>query len=301
MRLLRWVLSVGVVLAVVFVYFATLHPHERVPDHAFFDEPGPWAIAHQGGRRLWPENTLYAFDKAATLGVDVLEMDLRITADGEIVVIHDATVDATTDGAGRVDEMSLAEIRKLDAGYRFDDGSETFRFRGKGLEVPTLEDVLTRFSSSRLILEMKEFTPDRAARLCDVLEAHDATQRVLVASFGHDSMRAFRQACPTVATSATMREALMLYQLHRMHLASFYRSPAVALQIPETFRDRRVVDSELLKLADDYNLKIQVWTVNDEAGMKRLVELGVQGIMTDHPDRLLRLLGRPPLSALHDD
>ncbi len=299
MRFLRGLLSVGIVLAVLYFYFAALHPHEVVADHDFFDAPGPWAIAHQGGRRLWPENTLYAFDQAASLGVDVLEMDLRVTSDGELVVIHDATVDSTTEGTGRVDEMTLAELRALDAGYRFDDGSGGFQFRDGGLTIPTLDEVLLRFETSRLILEMKAFTPELAARLCTILKAHHASMRVLVASVGHDSMRAFRAGCPSVATSATMREALLLYQLHRVRLASLYRSPAVALQIPEMFRDRRVVNAELVELADDYNLKIQVWTVNDEADMKRLLDLGVQGIMTDHPDRLLRLLGRPSVASHH--
>lgn len=292
MGILRWLLVLVAFLAVVYLYFATLHPHEEVPDHVFFDAPGPWAIAHQGGRGLWPENTLYAFEKAESLGADVLEMDLRVTADGEIVVMHDPTVDRTTDGSGRVDELTLAELRELDAGYRFDDGSGAFPFRGRGLAVPTLENVLERFDRSRLIVEMKDFTPDAAARLCRILEVHDATNRVLVASFGHDPMRAFREACPRVATSATLREGLLLYQLHRLHLARLYRSPAVALQIPESFRGRRVVDRPLLELADAYNVKIQVWTVNDEADMKRLLSLGVHAIMTDYPDRLLRQLGR---------
>jgi len=291
-RFLRWLLILVAVFAVLYLYFATLHPHEEVPNHVFFDAPGPWAIAHQGGRGLWPENTLYAFEKAEALGVDVLEMDLRVTADGEIVVMHDPTVDRTTDGSGRVDELSFAEIRKLDAGYRFDDGSGRFPLRSRGLVVPALEEVLERFERARLIVEMKEFTPDAAVRLCRIVEAHDATNRVLVASFGHDAMRAFREACPNVATSATLREGLLLYQLHRLQLARLYRSPAVALQIPESFRGRRVVDRALLELADAFNVKIQVWTVNEAADMKRLLNLGVQGIMTDYPDRLLRQLGR---------
>ena len=124
----------------------------------FFDAPEPWAIAHQGGGELWPENTLYAFAEAEELGVDVLEMDLRATVDGEIVVMHDATVDGTTDGSGRVDQMTLAEIRELDAGYRFDAPGQ-FPHRGQGLTVPTLEEVLSRFSTARLILEMKESRP----------------------------------------------------------------------------------------------------------------------------------------------
>ncbi len=292
MRFLRWLLVAFVALATLYLYFATLHPHQQLPDHAFFDAPEPWAIAHQGGGELWPENTLYAFAKAEELGVDVLEMDLRATVDGEIVVMHDASVDRTTDGSGRVDQMALAEIRELDAGYRFEDASGEFPHRGRGLTVPTLEEVLSRFSMARLIVEMKEFTPELVARLCGIIEEGGATERVLVASFDHDSMRVFRQECPTVATSATMHEGLLLYQLNRMRLASLYRSPAVALQIPEKIGERRVLELRLLELADAFNVKIQVWTIDEEADMERLLGMGVQGIMTDRPDRLLPLMGR---------
>ena len=296
MRFLRWVLVTLAVLATLYLYFATLHPHQRLPDHIFFDAPEPWAIAHQGGRGLWPENTLYAFAKAQELGVDVLEMDLRATVGGAIVVMHDASVNRTTDGSGRVDEMTLAEVRELDAGFgfEFDDARGQFPYRGRGLTVPTFEDVLSRFSTARLIVEMKEFTPELAAKLCGILEQADATDRVLVASFGHDSMRAFRQQCPSVATSATMREGLLLYPLYRVRLASLYRSPAVAIQTPENLNGRRVVEPRLLELADAFNVKVQVWTVNDEADMKRLLDLGVHGIMTDYPDVLLRVMGRAP-------
>lgn len=292
-RFLRRAVRILAVLAVLYLYFATLHPHERVPDHVFFDRPGPWAIAHQGGRGLWPENTLYAFEKAVALGVDVLEMDLRATSDGVIVVMHDGAVDRTTNGKGRVDGMTLAGVRQLDAGYRFRDASGQYPLRGQGLVAPTLAEVLSRFGKVRLNLEMKEFTPDLAAKLCRLINENAAADRVLIASFGQDAMSAFRRNCPSVATSATMREGLILYQLNRMGLASLYRGPAVALQIPETLRNRTVLDPQLLELAEEYNLKVQVWTVNEEAAMKRLLDMGVQGILTDYPDRLLRLMGRP--------
>lgn len=296
MRFLRGLAWVCGALGALYLYFATLHPHERLPDHVFFDAPEPWVIAHQGGRGLWPENTLYAFTRAIALGVDALEMDLRPTSDGEIVVMHDATVDRTTNGTGRVDTMTLAEIRKLDAGYRFESDGE-FPHRGHGLTVPTLEEVLTAFPDSRMTLEMKEFTPEQAVAFCRTLEEHSATTRTLVASFGHDPMSAFRDACPAVATSATLREGLALYQLNRMGIASLYRSPAVALQIPETFGERRVVEPRLLDLAAAYNVKVEVWTVNQEDDMKRLLDMGVQGIITDYPDRLLGLMHRPMAST----
>ena len=288
-RRILWTLAV---LPVLYLYFATLHPHQEVSDHPYFAAPAPWVIAHRGGRGLWPENTLYAFERAEALGVDVIEMDLRATVDGVIVAMHDSTVDRTTNGSGRINRMTVAEVRKLDAGYRFQNASGQFPFRGQGLTVPTLEEVLSRFRQARLNIEIKGFTPELAAGLCRIIQEKEATNRVLVASFSHDAMSAFRQACTSVATSATWREGMTLYQLSRLHLASIYRSPAVALQVPETFGKRRVLEPQLLELANAINIKVQVWTVNEETEMKRLLDLGAQGILTDYPDRLLRLLGR---------
>jgi glycerophosphoryl diester phosphodiesterase len=293
MRVLRWALRIFAVLAALYLYIAALHPREHVPGHPFFDKPGPWAIAHRGGRGLWPENTLLAFERARQLGVDAIEMDLRATADGAIVVIHDRTVDRTTNGSGRVDQMTLAQIRALDAGYKFRDSSGQFPYRGQGLTVPLLEEVLAGFSDARLNVEMKEFTPDLAGKLCRLINQADASKRVLVASFDHDVMLAFRNACPAVATSATLREAVLFYQLARTGLISLYRGPAVALQVTETLRGRRIIDRRLLKTAREMNIHVEVWTVNDEAVMKRLLDLGVHGILTDYPDRLLRVMGRP--------
>lgn len=293
MRFLRWALRGGAVLAVLYLYFATLHPHVHVPDHPFFDQPGPWAIAHRGGRGLWPENTLFAFQKAAALGADVVELDLRATADGTIVVIHDRTVDRTTNGSGRVSEMTLAQLRELDAGYRFEDAAGEFPFRGQGIAVPAFDEVLTKLGTVRLNVEMKDFTPDLAVKLCRLIEEREAAERVLVASFSHDAMAAFRRACPSVASSATLRESIVFYQLARMRLANLYRGPAAALQLTESLGQRKVLDARLIETAGAFNIHVQVWTVNEEADMKRLLDMGVQGILTDYPDRLLRLMGRP--------
>jgi glycerophosphoryl diester phosphodiesterase len=294
-RFRRAALRILAALAILYVYFATLHPRQKVPPHVFFERPGPWAIAHRGGLGLWPENTLLALENAVALGIDVLEVDLRVTAEGVIVLMHDRTVDRTTNGKGRIDQMSLAEVRSLDAGYQFRDAAGRFVYRGRGLVVPTLQEVLSRFGTARLNLEMK--APDCAARLCELLRETGATSRVLVASFDHQAMSAFRQGCPSVATSATLREGLLFYYLNRMRLASLYRSPAVAFQVPESLRGRKLLEPELLQAAATSNVKVQVWTVNEQAGMKRLLDMGVHGILTDYPDRLLRLMGRSPAQA----
>ena len=303
MRILRWGLAILAVVALFYICLATLYPHEKIRDHPYFKLPEPWAIAHRGGRGLWPENTLFALERAQALGVDVLDIDLRTTSDGVLVVMHDATVDRTTNAHGRVDSMALAELRKLDAGFRFESGSGQFPFRARGIQVPMFEEVLTRFPETRINVEMKDFTSELAVKLCRMIEQHSATERVLAGSFPQDAMEAFRESCPSVATSATLRESLVLYQLHRMYLANIYRGPAVALQIPETIRGRRVLDTGLLQLSREYNLKVQVWTVNEEADMKRLLEMGVHAVLTDYPDRLLRLMGRKidsPPDLIHE-
>jgi glycerophosphoryl diester phosphodiesterase len=279
-------------LGALYLYFAFVHPVRPAVDHRFFAGAPPLVIAHQGGRGLRPENTMAAFEHAAALGVDVLEMDLRGTSDGHIVVLHDPSVDRTTDGQGLVRDRSLAEIETLDAGYRFADERGAFPYRGQGISVPTLEEVLLRLPGRRLNLEMKDFDPALARSLCDLLRRLGATERTLVASFAHEPMAAFRGACAEVATSATFREGFLFYQLQRLHLSSLFGSPALAFELPEYFGELRLVAPPLLDLARSRNLRVQVWTVNEEDDLKRFLAMGVDGIVTDYPDRLLRLLGR---------
>jgi glycerophosphoryl diester phosphodiesterase len=292
MRVLRAAAtSLGLAL-VLYLYLAFLHPVRPAGEHRFFEGSSTLVIAHQGGRGLRPENTMMAFEHAAALGVDVLEMDLRGSKDGRIVVLHDASVERTTDGRGLVHDLSLGEIEKLDAGYHFTDEAGTFPYRGKGVSIPTLDDVLARLPGRRLNLEMKDFEPTLARSLCDALRRFGAAERTLVASFDHEPMVAFRKACAEVATSATFREAFLFYQLQRVRLSSLFGSPAVAFELPEYFGRLRVVAPPFLELARSHNVRVQVWTVNEENDLGRFLDMGVDGILTDYPDRLLRLLGR---------
>jgi glycerophosphoryl diester phosphodiesterase len=290
------ILGVLVVVGAACVYVGALHPRQRVPDHPYFAAPGPWVVAHRGGAALAPENTLEAFSRALAMGADVLEIDLRVSADGAFVLMHDATAERTTSGKGRVKEMSLAELQALDAGYRFVDESGGYPFRGAGLTVPTLEGVLRRFPEARLNVEMKEFTSDQARDLCTLLRHHHALDRVLVSAFPYPPVAAFRESCPEVATGATRREVVAFYVLNRLGLGRLFRSPAVTLQVPPRYRGRAVVTPAFLEVARESNRRVQTWTVNDEAEMKRLLEMGVQAIVTDRPDRLHALLERRRIS-----
>ncbi len=268
---------------------------ERAADHPFFAGDGrrPLVIAHRGGAGLWPENTLYAFGRAAELGVDVIELDVRATADGALVVFHDATVERTTEGRGRVGEMTLAELKRLDAAYRWTpDGGKTFPLRGSGVGVPTLEEVFAALPGMRFNIEPKRGTSSLSKALCRVVRERSMSEKVLIASFTQGVLDEFRRECPGVATSAGPAEVSKFLALSETGLGASYSPPMQALQTPEHAGGVRVIDAGFVAAAHERNLRVHAWTVNDPARMSGLAELGVDGIMTDYPDQLMALLGR---------
>jgi len=293
---MRLLLKVGAVLlaSLVTAHLVLAALVKPVPQHPFWaTTTGPRVIAHRGGRGLWPENTLYAFRKAADLGVDVLEMDIRQTADGILVVLHDETVDRTTDGSGPVAALTLSQLQQLDAGYRWTpDGGKTHPHRGQGLTVPSLREVFSALPGARMNLEIKTRDAALSKPLCELVREHRMEHRVVVASFGQDAMDTFRSACPGVATAATAEEARQLFRLTALFLDPLFKPRAEALQVPERFGNLEVLTPRFVRAARRLNLKIDVWTVNEPEDLKRLIALPVDGIMTDYPDRMLALRGK---------
>jgi glycerophosphoryl diester phosphodiesterase len=291
----RRLASLAALLAVVLIgahllVGATVEP---LPTHPFWSDGRPHVIAHRGGRGLWPENTLHAFRNAAALGVDVLEMDLRMTADGEIVVLHDDTVDRTTDGKGAVAALTIAQLRQLDAGYRWTtDGGTTFPHRGQGIGVPSLREVFAALPAMRMNLEIKGSGPAMSSRLCALIGQHAMERRVVVAAVDQAAMDAFRAACPSVATAATRDEATRFAWMSYAFLGSLFAPRAQVLQVPERVGQFELLTPRFAKDSRRLNVKLEVWTINDPSDMQRLLGLPVDGIMTDYPDRLLSLLAR---------
>lgn len=250
-------------------------------------------IAHRGGAGLWPENTMYAFEGARKLGVDVIETDVRSTADGVLVVIHDASVERTTDGVGRVNELTLAELKKLDAGYRWSaDGGKSFPFRGRGLTVPTLEEVFSAFPEMNFNIEPKQETPSIIEPLCRLIRERKMTSKIVIGSFSHSLMEKFRRACPEIATSASPIEVSQFIARSKDAREASYKPAMQALQVPEYAVGQRVLTESFVEAAHRHKLKVHAWTVNEKADMRRLIEIGVDGLMTDYPDRLMELLNR---------
>jgi glycerophosphoryl diester phosphodiesterase len=264
------------------------------PGHRYL-AGAPLLMAHRGGSHLAPENTLQAFRRALDWWrADLLEIDVQPTKDGECVVIHDPTVDRTTDGGGRVADLTLAQIQALDAGYRFTpDGGKSFPFRGRGVRISTLAEVLAALPHARVNVEMKVHAV-QAPALHAIREA-GAEHRVLVAA-GDSRNRSLFADYPG-PTSAGAQDLYAFYALHLTGTTRAYRPPVDAFQMPERAGSRQVLSPRLVQQAHAHNVAIHVWTVDEENDMRRLLDWGVDGIVTDRPDRLARVLhqrtGRP--------
>ena len=254
----------------------------------FLDLDRRFAIAHRGGARRRPENTMAAFDYAVNLGVDAIELDIHLSQDGVPVVIHDPTLERTTDGRGAVADHTADALSRLDAAYAFED-SGLFPYRGQGIGVSSLEQVLTRHRDMSFLIELKGASAELARRAVDVVRRCDAVERVLFGSFSLVSLAAIRESGLPFITSAAVPEGLRA--LLRSHLwIGPGRTEYQLFQVPEVRKRVRIVTPRFVRLARRASLPVQVWVVNDEADMQRLLSWGVTGIISDTPDTAVKVV-----------
>lgn len=255
----------------------------------------PLLIAHRGGAGLAPENTLAALRNGVeTWGAEMVELDVHGSADGHCVVIHDAAVDRTTNGTGTVAGMTLDALKALDAGYRFSpDGGRTFPHRDRGVTIPTIDEVLEALPSTRIIVEVKDGRAQ--APLFRAIERFDARDRIIAAGMYERDRTLFGGF--DGAVSASVEAMGRFLRMHALGLGRFARLDADVVQMPETWDDRRLLTPRLVRVLAARGVPVHVWTVNDVDDMRRLLDWGVEGIITDFPDRLGHLLhernGRP--------
>jgi glycerophosphoryl diester phosphodiesterase len=255
----------------------------------------PLVFAHRGGAKLRPENTLLAFDHGLSLGADGLEFDVRLSRDGVVVVHHDATLERTTDGSGPVAAHTADELGRLDAGFQFsppspaESGPASARqpalhpFRGLAGGVPRLADVLRRYPAARCIIELKTNDLELARRTIDTVRAADAVERVSLGSFGTQVLRAARFLEPRIPTGASREETRLA--LYRSWVRwPVRRPPYREFQVPERAGSTRVVSPRFVRYAHEAGVAVRVWTVDDEHDIRRLLEWGVDGIISDRPD-----------------
>ena len=253
----------------------------------------PEVIAHRGGAGEWPAETKFAFTEAVKIGVDVLEMDVHLTKDQHLVLMHDQTVDATTNGRGPIGKSTLAQLKKLDAGYRWtNNGGKTFPYRRKGITIPTLKETFEAFPQMRMNIEMKPSSLSPVKALSNLIREHGMTDRVLVASSSDQLLEEFRKISPGVATSMSASELAHFLLTKTLPEADTPQREPDALQSKERISFVQLLNKTVVDSAHGLKLPVHAFTVNKVPDMKRMIDLGVDGIITDYPSRLLNLVGR---------
>ena len=265
------------------------------PDKGYYDKVSPpLVIAHQGGDGVWPGDTMFAFEKAVEIGADVLEMDAHITKDSHIVLMHDEEVDRTTDGRGLIEEMTLDELKQLDAAFRWsNDDGKTFPYRGQAIRVPTLEELFQRFPQMRYVIEIKLTQNPIDGPLCDLIREYNMQNNIMVASFHDEAMQNFRKTCPEIATSASRTEVRNFVLLGKAFLSGFLAPQYQSIQPPYDPKESMnipIMTERFIREAHAKNVRVEPWTVDDPELMKRYIEWGVDGIMTDRPDLMMEVL-----------
>ena len=254
--------------------------------------PRPLVIAHgnEAGNGLYPGNTLLYLEKMVELGVDALEIDLALTADGYLVLIHDTEVDRTTEAQGAVASMTLEELRALNMAHHWTPDGQSFPYRDAPLGVVTIDEVFAALPNTPLIIELKNDDPRAAQALCRSVRAAGSEGRVVVSSFFGGVIGHFRQLCPEVATGAATFEAMLFFAAQLCHAERLLRPGYQTMQLPMQYYGIPVFSRRFVRAARNCGLHISVWTVNAARDMRRYIDLGLDGVVTDRPDTLIELL-----------
>src|SRR5699024_1270625 len=273
-------------------------PVKARPERAFYraDDPEVLVIAHRGGRGLAPEGTLTAFDHAVSLGADVLEFDTHLTKDGHLVVIHDNTVDRTTNGTGKINEMTLEEVQDLDAGYQFTDEEDEYVFRDQGVYIPTVEEVFQKYPNMRFLIELKdtnapEMYEEMIQELWHLIQNYQMEDNVMIGSFAHEINERFEEVSKgNIPIGAGEEEVRDFATKHVARVNGLAASNVDSLQLPTEGDGFDLTSKNIIQSAKARNISVYYWTINDKETMNELIDKKVNGIMTDYPDLLIEVL-----------
>jgi glycerophosphoryl diester phosphodiesterase len=250
---------------------------------AFFQRNRRRVFAHRGGSALAPENTMAAFDLGLRAGADGFELDVHLSADGVPVVVHDPTLDRTTNGAGPVAARTAAELARVDAGWHFAGPRGDFPFRRQGLGIPALRDVLQRHRDVPVIIEMKLDSEEMGRRVAEDIRAAGAEATACAAGYGSTSAATVRRMLPNLATSASHMEVrLAVYRSWGGWPVK--RPPFGCYQVPEHVGRIRIVSPRFIRHAHAAGLEVHVWTVDTRDEMERLLAWGADALISNRPD-----------------
>lgn len=255
------------------------------------------AIAHRGGSKLRPENTMLAFAHAVSLGVDAIECDVHLSRDGEPVIIHDDTLDRTTDVSGRVEARTALELASFDAGARFErEGAAPYK--GMGYGVPRLAELLDAWREIPVILEIKGDDVRTAERALAVVREAGALSRVIVGGFSHRVLAHVRAQALRLPTSASRVEVQSALRRSWFWMGP-RRSGFDLFQVPVRLKGQTVLRERLVRVARHRSIPVHAWIVDDEDEMRRLLKWGVTGLISDRPDVARRVVDAHRTAVQH--
>lgn len=248
-------------------------------------------IGHRGAAGVAPENTVVSIERAIRGGAQAIEVDVQISADGQLVTMHDDTVDRTTDGTGPVNSLTLEEIRRLDAGYHFTpDRGRSFPYRGTGVGIPTLDEAVAAAGRLPMIIELKRRAAGEALGvwLRARREAHGDTNRFIVAGFEREKVAP--AAGPADWRSATRRDLIAFLLLGKLGIGGSLPPHVDAIMLPIRKGPLRLVTGSFVRRAHEQGVGVFVWTVNRPEIMRELFDIGVDGLISDVPARVRRVV-----------
>lgn len=248
-------------------------------------------IGHRGAAGVAPENTVVSIERAIRGGAQAIEIDVHVTADGRLVTIHDDTVDRTTDGTGPLESMTLEEIGRLDAGYHFTpDRGRSFPFRGTGVRVPTLDEVVGAAAPLPMIIEVKSRAAGEA--LGDWLRGrraeHDDADRFIVAGFEREHVAPAAEVADW--RCATRADLIPFVVLGKLGIGAPLPPHVDAIMVPIRKGPLRLVTRGFVRRAHERGAGVFVWTVNRPSVMRELFDIGVDGLISDAPARVRRIV-----------
>lgn len=290
--------SKGLLLSLIsFWFMASCVPEQKAyPDNPFRIEEGakPWIIAHGGSKALWPENTMMAMDSSVNLGVDALEMDVRLTKDEILVLRHDETIDRMSNGEGKVRDFTLAELQQFNFGHGFEDLDGNAPYENAMVPIATLESIFSKYEGMYMNVELKD-DGDDGIKAADLLKAlidkYHMQNKVLVASFHDKVLKHYcKETDKNYPMSTAKKETTKMVLTTKTATGIFYAPEAVATQIPMESSGLNLAKKRIVKSAHRHNMAVHYWTINEKDEMKALIEMGADGLITDRPDVMLKLL-----------
>lgn len=256
----------------------------------------PLIIAHGGAKKLFPGNSMIAFDGAVKMGVDVLEMDIRLTKDYLLITHHDSTIDRTSNGQGPVKKYTYEELTAFNFGYNFEDLCGRFPYRNEKVRVTLLEDVMKKYNGYPMIIEIKDKGVDgkkTAEILKNTIYLCHMENRIIVSSFNDSVLQYFRKITfGKVMTASARAETIQYLISHLLHTSQMhsFQMPYKVMQLPSRIVGMDLAKNALVRELHKRHIAVQYWTINEKEEMKKLLELGADGLITDRPDLMQEVL-----------